>query len=149
MTTDAAPNVNLAAGKPTSESGHVQSYGSGNVVDGNANTYWESPNNAFPQWVQVDLGAATAVSRVVAKLPPASAWQTRTQTIEVQGSTNRHDVLDRSRRRRAGCSTLATGNTVTITFTALVAAVRAAAVHREHRLAGGSALGVRGVLFAS
>ena len=26
-----------------------------NAVDGDANTYWESANNAFPQWVQVDL----------------------------------------------------------------------------------------------
>ena len=30
------------------------------ATDGDANTYWESANNAFPQWVQVDLGAPTA-----------------------------------------------------------------------------------------
>ena len=41
---------NLARGKGTTESGHAQSYGSGNIVDGNASTYWESTNNAFPQW---------------------------------------------------------------------------------------------------
>ena len=29
-----------------------------NAVDGDAATYWESVNNAFPQWLQVDLGAA-------------------------------------------------------------------------------------------
>ena len=51
VTTDAATNADLARGRPTSESSHVQSYGSGNVVDGDPNSYWESANNAFPQWV--------------------------------------------------------------------------------------------------
>ncbi|WP_405149955.1 discoidin domain-containing protein [Sphaerisporangium sp. NBC_01403] len=88
VTTDAAPNTNLARGKATSESGHVQNLGSSNVVDGDANSYWESVNNAFPQWVQVDLGAAASVGRVVLKLPPSSAWQARTQTLSVQGSSN-------------------------------------------------------------
>ncbi|WP_198168390.1 discoidin domain-containing protein, partial [Herbidospora yilanensis] len=117
VTTDPAANVNLAAGKPTSESGHVQNYGSGNVVDGDAGSYWESPNNSFPQWVQVDLGAATPVSRLVLKLPPASAWQTRTQTIEVQGST---DGSAFSTLSAASGRTFdpATGNTVTVTFAA-------------------------------
>ncbi|NAS27342.1 hypothetical protein GT755_37445 [Herbidospora sp. NEAU-GS84] len=117
VTTDPAANVNLAAGKPTSESGHVQNYGSGNVVDGNTGSYWESPNNAFPQWVQVDLGAATSVSRVVLKLPPASAWQTRTQMIEVQGSTNgsAFSTLSAAAGRTFNP---ATGNTVTVTFPA-------------------------------
>ena len=88
VTTNAAPNTNLAAGKPTAESSHAQVYGSGNAVDGNASSYWESANNAFPQWVQVDLGAATAVSRVVVKLPPASAGRPAPRPSSVQGSTN-------------------------------------------------------------
>jgi chitodextrinase len=87
-TTDAAPNTNLALNKPTSESSHVQTYGSGAVVDGNSSTYWESANNAFPQWVQVDLGAATTVGRLVLKLPPPTSWATRTQTIAVATSTD-------------------------------------------------------------
>ena len=57
-------------------------------MDGNANTYWESANNAFPQSLTVDLGQNRSVSRVVLKLPPAAAWQTRTQTLSVLGSTN-------------------------------------------------------------
>ncbi|MEV4753771.1 discoidin domain-containing protein [Micromonospora sp. NPDC049559] len=90
VTTDAAPpaTTNLARGKPTAESGHTQNYGSGNAVDGDANSYWESVNNSFPQWLQVDLGAATAIRRLVLKVPPPSAWQARTQTIAVQGSTD-------------------------------------------------------------
>jgi chitodextrinase len=89
VTTNApSGNTNLALGKPTSESSHTQNYGSGNVTDGNADSYWESANNAFPQWVQVDLGAATGVKRLVLTLPPATAWATRSQTVAVQGSTN-------------------------------------------------------------
>ena len=89
VTTDApSSTTNLALHQPTSESSHTQIYASGNVTDGDTNTYWESANNAFPQWVQVDLGAATGVKRIVLHLPPATAWATRTQTITVQGGTD-------------------------------------------------------------
>ena len=47
------------------------------VVDGNPGSYWESANNAFPQWVQVDLGSSQTVNQVVLKLPTAG-WATRT-----------------------------------------------------------------------
>ncbi|WP_433085647.1 discoidin domain-containing protein [Dactylosporangium sp. CA-052675] len=89
-TTTAPPNntTNLAAGRPTAESSHTQVYGSGNAVDGNTGTYWESANNAWPQWLQVDLGSAVATRRIVLTLPPQSAWATRTQTLSVSGSTN-------------------------------------------------------------
>ncbi|MFC0432127.1 choice-of-anchor D domain-containing protein [Kutzneria buriramensis] len=84
--TGAGGNTNLAAGKPTSESSHTQNYGSGNATDGDQSTYWESANNAFPQWVQVDLGATTGVSRVVLQLP--AAWGARSQTLSLSGSTD-------------------------------------------------------------
>ncbi|MCU1685078.1 MAG: xylosidase [Amycolatopsis sp.] len=110
-----SPNTNLAQGKPTSESSHTQNYGSGNAVDGDANSYWESTNNAFPQWIQVDLGAATSVKRVVLTLPPATAWSTRTQTLSVQGSSDGSSFAT-----LAGSSGVtfnpATGNAATITF---------------------------------
>ncbi|MEU5562893.1 discoidin domain-containing protein [Micromonospora musae] len=82
------PTGNLAAGRPISATSHSDVYVAGNAVDGIANTYWESANNAFPQSVTVDLGSARPVSRLVLKLPPASAWQTRTQTLTVLGSTD-------------------------------------------------------------
>ncbi|MER7184412.1 discoidin domain-containing protein [Streptomyces hyaluromycini] len=89
VTTDPpSSTTNLALHRPTSESSHTQVYASSNATDGDTNTYWESANNAFPQWVQVDLGAATGVRRIVLCLPPATAWTTRTQTISVQGSTD-------------------------------------------------------------
>jgi hypothetical protein len=76
---------NLAAGAPATAQSYIQTYVPGNVSDTSATTYWESANNAFPQWVQVDLGSAMTVGRVVLKLPPT--WGARTQTLSVQGST--------------------------------------------------------------
>ena len=81
-------STDLARGRFTTESSHTQNYSSGNAVDGNPDSYWESANNAFPQWLQVDLGAATAVTRIVLAVPPSSAWATRTQTLAVSGSSD-------------------------------------------------------------
>ncbi|MFD0522588.1 choice-of-anchor D domain-containing protein [Paractinoplanes durhamensis] len=108
-------STNLAAGKPTAESGHNDVYGSGNVTDADQNTYWESPNNAFPQWVQVDLGAAQSASRVVLQLP--AGWGARTETLSIQGSTDGSTwttVKDSATYSFAPTAS----NTVAITFTA-------------------------------
>ncbi|GAA4623955.1 hypothetical protein GCM10023196_022260 [Actinoallomurus vinaceus] len=79
-------STDLAAGKPTSESSHTDVYPSSNVTDNDQNTYWESANNAFPQWVQVDLGSAQSASRIVLQLP--ASWGARTQTLSILGSTD-------------------------------------------------------------
>ena len=47
----AAGGPNLAAGKAASASGSLGAQPSSAVSDGNAQTYWESPNYALPQWV--------------------------------------------------------------------------------------------------
>ncbi|WP_030439082.1 discoidin domain-containing protein [Actinoplanes subtropicus] len=83
-----AAGPNLAAGKTFSASSYTDVYPAGNAGDGNASTYWESQNNAFPQWLQVDLGSAVAVNQLVLKLPPATAWATRTETLTVAGSAD-------------------------------------------------------------
>ncbi|MFB9237638.1 discoidin domain-containing protein [Plantactinospora siamensis] len=80
----ASSSTNLALGATMTESGHADVYGAGNANDGNAASYWESPNNAFPQWIQADLGAAVSVNRLVLRLP--AGWGARTQTLTVQGS---------------------------------------------------------------
>ncbi|HCT77831.1 MAG TPA: hypothetical protein DGT23_14825, partial [Micromonosporaceae bacterium] len=77
--------TNLALNRPVT-AGHVQNYVPGNAVDGNADSYWESPNNAFPQSITVDLGASATISSIVLKLPPN--WGSRNQTLHVLGSTN-------------------------------------------------------------
>jgi hypothetical protein len=108
-------STNLAAGKPTSESSHTQAYVSANATDADQNTYWESANNAFPQWIQVDLGSAQSASRIVLQLP--ASWGARNQTLSILGSTD-----GTSFTTIAGAATYpfdaASNNTVTITFPA-------------------------------
>ncbi|MER7004353.1 choice-of-anchor D domain-containing protein [Dactylosporangium sp. NPDC000555] len=108
-----ATSTNLAAGKPTSESSHNLGFVSGNVTDADQNTYWESANNAFPQWVQVDLGSAQSASRIVLQLP--ASWGARTQRIQVQGSTNGSAFTEIKAAADYSFAPGA-GNTVTITF---------------------------------
>ncbi|MGW4347919.1 discoidin domain-containing protein [Streptomyces sp. NPDC004690] len=83
---DPDPNRNLAKGRPATATGSQDVYTPGKAVDGDANSYWESANNAFPQSLTVDLGSSQTVRRLVLKLPPSSAWGARTQTVAVLGS---------------------------------------------------------------
>ncbi|MEU4269146.1 CARDB domain-containing protein [Streptomyces sp. NPDC026092] len=80
----AAPN--LALGRPATAAGAHGAYPAGNVTDGGQQSYWEGPAGSFPQWVQVDLGAATRVDSVVLKLP--TTWEARSQTVGVLGSAD-------------------------------------------------------------
>lgn len=110
---------NLAQGKSITASSVGDVYTAVNANDGNQGTYWESASNAFPQWIKVDLAANSSVNQVVLKLP--AGWETRTQTLSVQGSTN-----DSTYSNLAGSSSYvfnpaAGGNTVTINFTAATA----------------------------
>ena len=108
-------STNLALNQLTSASGYTQTYVPGNATDGNTSTYWESTNSAFPQWLQVDLGAAKSFSKIVLDLPPASSWSTRTQALSVQGSTDGSSFS--TIVASAGYTfNPSTGNTVTITF---------------------------------
>jgi hypothetical protein len=113
--TGASSNANLALNQPTTASGSTQTYAPSNAVDGNTSSYWESTDNAFPQWFQVDLGSAKSISRIVMDLPPSTSWGTRTQTITVQGSTDGSSYTTLA--ASAGYTfNPSTGNTVTVTF---------------------------------
>jgi Glycosyl hydrolase family 99/Carbohydrate binding module (family 6)/F5/8 type C domain/Abnormal spindle-like microcephaly-assoc'd, ASPM-SPD-2-Hydin len=115
--TGVSSSTNLALGQPVTASGYTQTYVPANAVDGNTSTYWESTDNAFPQWFQADLGSQVSISRIVMDLPPSSAWGTRTQTIIIQGSTDgtSYTTLVPSAGYTFNPST---GNTATITFPA-------------------------------
>ncbi|WP_229834136.1 galactose-binding domain-containing protein, partial [Dactylosporangium sucinum] len=113
----AAGGPNLSSGRPATSSSTNGANGIGNINDGNQATYWESANNSFPQWAQIDLGSARNIDQIKLKLPNDAAWQTRTQTLSVQGS------LDGSGFNTIVGSTgyvfnPASQNTVTINFTA-------------------------------
>ncbi|MFG2856335.1 carbohydrate-binding protein [Streptomyces mirabilis] len=107
--------TDLAAGKPTSESSHTDVYPSSNVTDGNQGSYWESANNTFPQWVQVDLGSARSASRVVLQLP--AGWGARTQTLTLGGSTD-GTTFTTLKSSAAHTFDPSIRNTVTLTFPA-------------------------------
>ncbi|WP_066949922.1 discoidin domain-containing protein [Microtetraspora fusca] len=111
----AAGGPNLAAGKAVSASSSTNGYGVGNINDGNQATYWESANNAFPQWARVDLGSSTTIDQVVLKLP--ASWEPRTQTLSVEGSAdgNTFATMVSSAGYAFGP---ANGNAVTINFPA-------------------------------
>ncbi|MGW6194586.1 carbohydrate-binding protein [Kribbella sp. NPDC055110] len=115
FTSGSTAPANLAAGKPTSESSHNQSYASANVTDGDQSSYWESANNAFPQWAQVDLGSAQSASRVVLQLP--ASWGARDQTLSLLGSTD-GTTFTTVKAGAAYTFSPTTSNTVTLTFPA-------------------------------
>ncbi len=144
LTGTGAGSVNLALNQPTSASGYTQTYVPANAVDGNTSTYWESTDNAFPQWLQVDLGATKSFSRIVLDLPPSSAWGTRTQTLSILGSNDGSSyTTDRGVgrihlqpiNRQHGHHHLPRGQLP----------VRAAELHRQHRLACRTGLRVPGL----
>ncbi|MFE5615650.1 discoidin domain-containing protein [Streptomyces sp. NPDC056524] len=108
-------SANLASGRPLTASSHTQVYAAGNANDGNRATYWESADSALPQWIQADLGAAVRVDRVVLRLP--SGWETRSQTLKIQGSTDGAAFTDLT-ASRAYTFDAAGGHSATITFDA-------------------------------
>jgi hypothetical protein len=114
-TAAAADGPNLAAGRTATASSVADVYTASRLTDGNQATYWESANNAFPQWAQVDLGAAVAVTSVVLKLPASTDWATRSQTLSLQGSTNGTTFSDLV-AAKAYSFNPASANTVTIDF---------------------------------
>jgi hypothetical protein len=103
--------TNLAPGRPTTASSQNGPYTAGNVVDADPGSYWESASGAFPQWFQVDLGAAATLSRVVLRLP--SGWESRSQTMALQGSTD-GSTFTTLAASAARSFDPATGNSVTI-----------------------------------
>ncbi|MFC9398623.1 CARDB domain-containing protein [Streptomyces sp. NPDC057027] len=82
----AVADTDLARGRPATASGALGAYPAANLTDGSQASYWEGPAGAFPQWAQVDLGAAVRVDRVVLKLP--TGWETRDQNLAVLGSAD-------------------------------------------------------------
>lgn len=109
----AAASDNLALGKTLTASSFTDVYPAAKANDGNKASYWESQNNAFPQWIQADLGSSVAVNSVVLKLP--DGWESRSETLKVQGSTNGSTFSDVA-ASKAYTFDPASGNTVTITF---------------------------------
>jgi hypothetical protein len=114
--TGISTTTDLALNQPVTASGYTQTYVPSNAVDGNTSTYWESTDNDFPQWFQVDLGSSISIDEIVMDLPPLSDWATRTQTIEIQGSTDGSTWS--TIEPATGYTFNSPTNTVTVTFPA-------------------------------
>jgi hypothetical protein len=108
--------VGAAVAATYTSSSHNDVYQAANVGDGNQATYWESTNNAFPQWLRADLGASVKADRIVLKLPTAG-WGARTQTLAVQHSTDGQNFSDLVPSAQYAFNPTA-NSTVTIQFTA-------------------------------
>lgn len=111
----AAGGPNLAAGAQTKASSARSGYGAGNVSDGNSSTYWESSGTEWPQWAQVDLGSTARVDEVTLRLP--ASWESRTQTLSVQGSAD-GTSFDTLKSSAPYAFSPGSGNTVNVTFPA-------------------------------
>jgi F5/8 type C domain/Pectate lyase superfamily protein/Abnormal spindle-like microcephaly-assoc'd, ASPM-SPD-2-Hydin len=111
--TGTSTSTNLALNQPVTASSYTQTYVPANAVDGNTSTYWEATDGVWPSWITVNLGSAQTLGSVTITLPPSSAWNTRTQTLSILGSTN-----DSTFTTIVASATYtwnpATGNTVTI-----------------------------------
>ncbi|MGW7425647.1 discoidin domain-containing protein [Streptomyces sp. NPDC054813] len=83
-------DVNLALHRSATAGSFTQTYAPSNAVDADTTSYWESADNALPQWFEVDLGHPADVRRLVMHLPPLADWNTRRQTIAVEAGTDGH-----------------------------------------------------------
>ncbi len=87
--TGVSSTTNLALNRPVTASSDYQNYVPSNVTDGNTSTYWESTDGAgYPQAITVDLGSVQSIGSLTLNLPPSSAWNSRTETLSVLGSSN-------------------------------------------------------------
>ncbi|MEU1366823.1 discoidin domain-containing protein [Streptomyces sp. NPDC005803] len=111
----AESSVNLAAGRTLTASSYTQTYVAAHANDGNVASYWESRNGDLPQWIQADLGSSVRVDRVVLRLP--DGWETRSQTLKIQGSSNGSDFTDLTQSQAYSFSPTA-GESATIAFDA-------------------------------
>jgi parallel beta-helix repeat protein len=111
--TGTSTSTNLALNAAVTASSYTQTYVPANAVDGNTSTYWEADNGVWPSTITVNLGSSQTLGSVTITLPPSSAWNTRTQTLSILGSTN-----DSTFTTIVGSATYtwnpSTGNTVTI-----------------------------------
>lgn len=110
---------NLAADRPVTASSHTDVYVPGHATDGNPNSYWESDNEAFPQWLQVDLGATLSVTGLTLSLPVQN-WERRRQSIEIEASTDGSTFTTVLGAAEYDFDP-ASGNVTTVTFDAVAA----------------------------
>jgi hypothetical protein len=108
--------ANLALHQPVTASSDYETYVPSNVTDGNTSSYWESTDGAgYPQTITVNLGSVQSIGSIILDLPPATAWNTRTETLSVLGSTS-GSTFSQLVASAGYTFNPATGNTVTVSL---------------------------------
>lgn len=92
--------------------------------DNDVSTYWEGAGGSYPNTLTVKLGSNADINRLVLKLDPATAWSTRSQTVEVLGREQSASGFTGLAAAKSYTFDPASGNTVTIPVTARVADVQ-------------------------
>jgi F5/8 type C domain len=82
--TSAASGANLALTGTVTASNTLSGFPASNANDGNQNAYWQATGSSAT--LTLKLAQAAPVARIVLELP--SNWGTRTQTIQIDSSTN-------------------------------------------------------------
>jgi len=77
---------NLAEGKSVETGEVTEAFVANNAVDGDLTSYWES--KGLPMDFTIDLADTHTIQTVAVRLNPAPIWEPRTQTFEVQVSTD-------------------------------------------------------------
>ena len=105
--------VNLAENKPIYSDSDSWGLTPGNANDGSVDTYWESAG--YPAELTVDLEEQVTISAVRLCLNPDPAWEPRTQTIELQISTDGNSYKQAVEEKEYFFDS-ATGNLIDIVF---------------------------------
>ncbi|HWQ99053.1 MAG TPA: discoidin domain-containing protein [Clostridia bacterium] len=77
---------NLAKGAKLTESGHTDVYIGKKAIDGRNTTYWEG--DAFPASLTLQFESEVTISQIAFTLPPLRAWSARTQTVQIETSSD-------------------------------------------------------------
>jgi hypothetical protein len=115
---------NLAVGKPIVGSSTEYLFVATNANDGNADSYWEGAGGQYPSHLTVSLGTNVDLTGIVIRVPPSSAWGSRTQTFEVQGKGQSATAWSTLKGSSGYTFNPSTGNSVTVPFTGTAADVR-------------------------
>ncbi|MDC0707626.1 CARDB domain-containing protein [Stigmatella sp. ncwal1] len=122
--TDPPAGSNIAVGKPIVGSSTEWQFVATNANDGNADSYWEGAGGQYPSTLTVSFGTSVDLTGVVVKVPPSSAWGSRTQTFQVQGRLLASGAWNTLKASAAYAFNPATGNTVSVPFTGTATDVR-------------------------
>jgi hypothetical protein len=121
---------NLALGRPTRSNNHIYEFTAPKATDGEILTYFEGAANAYPDEIYVDLGGEKSIAALRVRLNPKMIWQARKQTLEVLVSADGTDYTQ-AVAPAAYQWDPATGNAVTIAFSAAAAFVKLAFTANE------------------